>query len=1024
MRCRLRWGEVEAERIDGLAKEFHTAAAATLVESAEPVISEFMAENGNMQLGGDGTFEDWIEVHNPSTEPIDLEGYFLTDDKTQLTKWRIPKLTIGAGKFAVISAAGEGVQTMNRRGNVGPLQQIMRQFQFPGNSRVTRNRRRSSRLNANFKLSLKGEYLALVKPDKTTIVHEFHPKFPKQIANVSFGITNVGRQEGEQELAPLLRATPGGVNSEKLRGYAPKVSVSIPHGYYNDAMEVSLKCDNGEFQIRYTLDGSAPTQRSGSVYTQPIPIDKTTVLRAAAFRNQYKTIHTQTATYLFLDDVVEQSNAPPDGFPRGRRVNSQVLRFGMQPGVVGLYSKPAVVESLRALPALCISTANDNLFGRRQGIYVNAQASGRSWERPASLELLYPNGTDGFQVDAGLRIRGAYSRRGVNAKHALRMIFRKEYGSGKLQYPLFGDEGADEFDHIDFRTSLNYAWAEGSSQNNFLRDVFSRDTQRDMGQPYTRSRFYHMFLNGQYWGIYQTQERAVAAYAATYFGGKEEDYDVVKNAGDFPDGNAEAYTRFYNEVRKGIDDERYFRLQGLNVDGTPNPKYEKLLDVDNLIDYMAITYYTGDRDGPSGRFTSTPNNYCAIFNRKNPDGWKYFEHDSEHSLDTGDVDMTFPFKSVRSPSSFNPHWLHDQLVANQHYLKRFRQRVDRHFGINGELSQEKSLARLEQREQEVSGAIIAHAARWGSTGLNYRRWQQSVARSKRWMEGRTEIVYDQLRERGWFPGPQSPLLSMRSSTVEPGTSLYAMARNSNDVIYYTTDGTDPRGDDDRPSTSAKRLQSAQRTQTVLVSEDSDIRALIPTDGSLGLQWTQPDFKISSKWMRGTAPVGYETNSGYEDIISLDVRRRMFRQNTSLYVRYEFAVADQIKPTDTVILRMKFDDGFIAYLDGKQVASRNAPTRPTWHSSSNGDNSDGKAVNFEDFYLQNPRLSKGNHVLAIHALDGTRSSDFLMAAQLVVQTFSGDSFSITEPVQVVARTFDPNEGLWSGFRTATFRVGNQ
>ncbi|MCA9215003.1 MAG: CotH kinase family protein [Planctomycetales bacterium] len=999
-----------------------TADSATLVDDAEPVISEFMAENGNKQLGGDGTFNDWIEIHNPSTKTIELAGYYLTDDKQDLARWKIPSLTIEPGGFVVVSAAGGESQTEpTTGGQVLTLQRALQQF-GGGLFSSRQVRDTGGRPDASFKLSVKGEYLALVKPDKTTVVHEFRPKFPKQIANVSYGIVNLGSNSSERKFGSLLRPTPGAVNSEALAGFAPKIEISQPHGYYEKPFDVVLRCDRGDFEVRYTLDGSAPTQKRGTAYTQPIRIDKTTIVRAAAFRDGYKTLQPQTATYLFLDDVVEQPSSPPKGFPQRDYVNSQILRFGMDPSVVQLYSKPAVIESLKALPSLCISTANANLFGRRQGIYVNAESSGRSWERPASLELMHPDGSKGFQIDTGLRIRGAYSRRGVNPKHAFRVVFRKEYGEGKLKYPLFGDEGADEFDHMDFRTSLNYSWAQdGSSQNNLLRDVFSRDCQRDMGQPYTRSRYYHMFLNGQYWGIYQTQERAVAAYAATYFGGKEEDYDVVKNEGDFPDGNDQAFMHFYNEVRQGITDERYFKLQGLNPDGSSNPDYEKLLDVDNLIDYMAITFYTGDRDGPGGRFLPTPNNYVAIFNREKPDGWKYFEHDSEHSLDTGDVDMTYPPKYLRNARSFNPHWLHDQLVSNKHYLKRFRERIDHHFGVDGVLSYEQSLARLEKREKEVSGAVIAHAARWGNAQLNYNRWQQAVARTKRWMENRTEIVEDQFRERGWFPGPRTPMLSMKSATVKPGTPLYVTSHTETELIYYTLDGTDPRGPDGKPSPAAKRITSADLQQQVLVEEDADVRAMIPTDGSLGTNWTKTGFDVDSDWISGQAPVGYETNSGYERLINLDVQGRMYGQNTSLYVRYEFSTADSIDSADNVVLQMKYDDGFVAYMDGKKIASSNAPPRPDWNSSASSTTSDTRAINFEDFEVQNAELQKGKHVLAIHALDGRSSSDFLMGAQLVSRSYSGTSIPITKPSRVVVRSFDPVEKIWSGVRSAAFNV---
>ena len=77
----------------------------------------------------------------------------------------------------------------------------------------------------------------------------------------------------------------------------------------------------------------------------------------------------------------------------------------------------------------------------------------------------------------------------------------------------------------------------------------------------------------------------------------------------------------------------YYDIQGMNSDGTFNPDKERLVDIENLIDYMIITYYTGDRDGPGSRYTQPrPNNYFGIYNRENPQGFKFFEHDSEHSL--------------------------------------------------------------------------------------------------------------------------------------------------------------------------------------------------------------------------------------------------------------------------------------------------------------------------------------------------------------------------------------------------------
>ena len=130
------------------------------------------------------------------------------------------------------------------------------------------------------------------------------------------------------------------------------------------------------------------------------------------------------------------------------------------------------------------------------------------------MELIHPDGREGFQINAGLRIRGGYSRSDGNPKHSFRLLFRSEYGQATLHYSLFGEEGVGEFKAVDLATSQNYSWAfDNSPQNTLVRDVFSRDVQGRMGHPYTRSRYCHLYLNGQYWGLYYTEERAEASFA-------------------------------------------------------------------------------------------------------------------------------------------------------------------------------------------------------------------------------------------------------------------------------------------------------------------------------------------------------------------------------------------------------------------------------------------------------------------------------------------------------------------------------
>ena len=123
--------------------------------------------------------------------------------------------------------------------------------------------------------------------------------------------------------------------------------------------------------------------------------------------------------------------------------------------------------------------------------------------------------------------------------------------------------------------------------------MFSRETQRDIGLPYTRSRYYRLYLNGQYWGVYQTQERADQWHGEFYIRGDKDDYDVVKDDGgriEFTKGNDRAWLRLHDEtyrlaaeVDESAQDSLYMTLQGMNPDGTPNPEFPVLLDADNLV---------------------------------------------------------------------------------------------------------------------------------------------------------------------------------------------------------------------------------------------------------------------------------------------------------------------------------------------------------------------------------------------------------------------------------------------------------
>lgn len=198
---------------------------------------------------------------------------------------------------------------------------------------------------------------------------------------------------------------------------------------------------------------------------------------------------------------------------------NNVVDYGIDQTVVQQEGAARVKDALKAIPSLSITTDLAHLFDPSTGIYANAYNDGRDC-CPASLELLNPNGSTGFQVNAGLRIRGGFSRSGDNPKHAFRLFFRGEYGDSTLDYPLFGSGGTGSFKKMDLRTAQNYSWSFGGDPSNtMIQDVFTVRIAGARWDNHTRMRsnWYHLYLDGQYWGVYQTQERAEAEYAASYF---------------------------------------------------------------------------------------------------------------------------------------------------------------------------------------------------------------------------------------------------------------------------------------------------------------------------------------------------------------------------------------------------------------------------------------------------------------------------------------------------------------------------
>jgi len=990
------------------------------------VINEFMASNNTSIQDPQGQYDDWIEIHNYGLNAIDIGGMYLTDNLSDPTKWRIPGgnsalTTISAGGYLLIWAD---------------------------------NDTSGSGLHANFKLDAAGEEIGLFNSDGVTLIDSI--SFGEQAGDISYG----RHPDAGHSWQAFGEPSPAAQNVGLYEGFVSDIEFSHERGFYEQTFYLTLATETEDAIIYYTLDGTDPYDIAGdgrfprgTIYTGPVYISKTTAVKAIATKTGWMPTDIKTQTYIFVEDVIRQSptgQAPGPGWPTGS-VNGQTINYGMDPDIVNdRRYKDLMDDALLAIPSISLVTDLENLFDSSTGIYVNARRLGRTWERPVSVELINPDGSEGFHIDAGLRIRGGYSRNTSNPKHAFRLFFRAEYGQTKLRFPLFEDEGVSEFDNVDLRTAQNYSWSyDNSDKNTMVREVFSRDVQRDMGQPYTRSRYYHLYLNGQYWGIFQTQERSEASYAESYLGGGKDDFDVVKTTGGNPnytieatDGTLDAYRRLWQAATEGFyTNEAYYKVQGMNPNGTRNPAYERLLDVDNLIDYMLCTFYVGDCDGPISNFlgNNRPNNYYGIYNRANPDGFKFFRHDGEHTIGVRNwcYDRTGPYNhpDLSSFANFTPQWLHQRLAVHPEYRLHMGDRAHKYFFNDGVLTQSRSTERLLERAQQIEMAIIAESARWGDSKSSrpYTKddhWWPEVNRIINDYDAygfplRTQVVLGQLQSKDWYPNIDAPVFSINGAyqhggQISAGDQL-AMTAGTGKILY-TLDGSDPR------------VQDTPQQASALVPENADKRAIVPV-GDISENWKGGGDFDDSAWLfstGGPGGVGFERTMGFEDFISLDLLEQMYARNATCYVRIPFIIDANYT---SLTLNVRYDDGFVAYINGVEVARRNFDGTPAWNSRASSSHSDSVAVLFENIDITAflNELRQGDNLLAIQAMNSsTTSSDFLISAELLATGGGSDSsdlpgvmeytgpITLPHSVQVKSRVLSGD--TWSALNEAVYAVG--
>jgi len=775
---------------------------------AQVEISEFMADNEDALLDEDGESSDWIELHNVSGVSVDLAGWQLSDELGGLSPWVFPSVTLPADGYLVVFASGE--------------------------SRLGRE------LHADFKLSTDGEYLSLSPPGGAAPTSEFSPSYPSQLEDVSYGTTASG------PLGYLAEPTPGAPNGDELHP-ARDVDFDAPRGFYDAPVTVTLTCEEEGALIRYTTDGSEPSAANGSTYASSLVFSNTTCLRAVALLDGMAPSPVSTRTFLFVADVFAQDHAGAiaAGFPAEwieqdgtpwtdyHNGNHPGAWYGYEQAQLSLHTEEELREALLSIPSVSLVMSIDDWFGYNPpdgvfGIYANVWLEGDEWERPGSMEWIDPSTGEGFQINCGVGMQGGSGSSITWASQAsMDVKFKREYGAGKLRYPLFEDSGVEEFDKLVFDAGNQnsiHANVELSARRHAqgVRDQFMMDLQRSMGRPAVAGRHAHVFINGLYWGLYDVHENPNDDWSANHGGGEPEEYDWVKegvvfsgNNNDFDHPTAPGSWKTAIEIASN----------GLGVDAQWQgiPSYEALtqhLDLANYADYMLLNFYGGHLDWPQQNWNATNHaRNSEDLSDVNPDAaFEFQSWDAETTLnwhgvtavDDGWYDRTFvgDTNDIRNIS-----YIYGRLKSHPEFRMIMADMAQRMVAPGGALYVEPG-AEAEgtpyepgqntpadlyyDRARQIETAVRLEYARWanyfvGNGSVSPADWEVERTRLlEEFFPVRSGILIEQLRAAtpAMYPMTDAPVLSQHGGHVAVGYELEISATTGE--IYLTTDGSDPR----------------------------------------------------------------------------------------------------------------------------------------------------------------------------------------------------------------------------------------
>jgi hypothetical protein len=688
-------------------------------------INEFMASNSRTIQDAFGDYEDWVEIYNDEDVPVNLSGYYMTDDLGNLQKHKLQAV----GNEMVIPAKGFLLL-------------------WPS-SNVTKGS-----LHLGFGLSANGEAVALVNTDGTTILdsHVFGP------AKIDLSVGRSSDGAGSWVFFPSPSPGTSNESSKGYTGFLPSPTFSHDGGFFTENIVLTLSTIEPGATIVYTLDGSEPelTNLNGKSYRyknsyprdpgDPFGTMLYDTMRSFLYEQPIILAERSTDTAVLANKSATISftpYVPPANFFKGNTVRARVFKDGYLPSeiVTNSFFITPQGRSRYSLPVISISIPANYFFDYDQGIYTpgidadngrlrfpdkkiikpyaNFFRSGDTTEKWANFEY-FPGNIQVLNQQVGIRIHGGNTR--YDPIKTLRIYARSEYGKSTLDYRFFPNYNYNSFKRILLRNG-GQEW-----NSSIIKDLANQQIAKGLnfeiqeGQPST------VFINGEFWGIHNIRERFDRHFFERKFGIKEGELDLLENNAIVDEGSNTDYLQLKS----------FIETKDLSLDN--NYDFVKTrMDINNYIDYLAVQIYIANKDWPNAniRYFRKIVNFDSSLSGPQDGRWRWLLYDTDQASNNLVVNDTTLKRIITDKFLFL-----DELILNANFRSAFINRMADL--MNSVFIPSNAKYKIDSIAQIIASSVTEHTGRWENQYSDL-RWRGRIIRIKDFYDKRPLEQLNQLK---------------------------------------------------------------------------------------------------------------------------------------------------------------------------------------------------------------------------------------------------------------------------------------